>query len=177
MTLFIRTTGDPLDVVPALRSEVAALDGNLPVSDVRSMNNALGTALLPARLTGTVIAIFGILGLCLAAVGLYGVISYSVAQRTREIGIRVAVGAAHGQVLGLVMRQGMLLVGIGTAFGIAGSVAAWSLARRLLYGDSSLDPTTMLAVIAVLTGVALLAIWVPARRAARVDPMIALRSE
>lgn len=177
MTIYIRTTGDPLDVAPALRSEVAALDANLPVSDLRTMNNALGTALLPARLTGTVIGVFGLLGLCLAAVGLYGVISYSVAQRTREIGIRVAVGAAHRQVLGLVMRQGMLLVAIGTAFGTAGSIAAWSLARGLLYGDATLDPATMFIVIAVLTAVAALAIWVPARRAARVDPVIALKSE
>jgi putative ABC transport system permease protein len=89
----------------------------------------------------------------------------------------VAIGAANRQVLGLVMRQGMLLVAIGTAFGIAGSIAAWSAARGLLYGDATLDPATMVTVIAVLTGVATLAIWVPARRAARVDPVIALKSE
>ena len=177
MTLFIRTAGDPLDVVPALRSEVAALDANLPISDLRTMNNALGTALLPARLAGTVIGVFGLLGLVLAAVGLYGVISYSVAQRTREIGIRVAVGAGHGQVLGLVMRQGMLLVAIGTAFGVTGAIAAWRLARGLLYGDTSLDPVTLIAVVAVLSAVAVLAIWVPARRAARVNPVVALRAE
>lgn len=177
MTIFIRTVGDPLAVVPALRSEVAALDANLPVGDLRTMNNALGTALLPARLTGTVIGIFGLLGLCLAAVGLYGVISYSVAQRTREIGIRVAIGAANRQVLGLVMRQGMLLVAIGTLFGVTGAFAAAQLARGLLYGDTTLDPATMLTVIVVLTAVAALAIWVPARRAARVDPVIALRTE
>jgi predicted permease len=177
MMLFIRTSGDPLDVVPALRSEVAALDANLPVSDLRTMNNALGTALLPSRLTGTVIGIFGLLGLVLAAVGLYGVISYSVAQRTREIGIRVAVGAGHGQVLGLVMRQGMLLVAIGTAFGVTGAFAAWRLARGLLYGNTSLDPVTLIVVIAVLSAVAMLAIWVPARRAARVNPIVALKAE
>jgi len=177
MTLFIRTAGDPLDVVPALRSEVAALDANLPISDLRTMNNALGTALLPARLAGTVIGVFGLLGLVLAAVGLYGVISYSVAQRTREIGIRVAVGAGHGQVLGLVMRQGMLLVAIGTAFGVTGAIAAWRLARGLLYGDTSLDPVTLIAVVAVLSAVAVLAIWVPARRATRVNPVVALRAE
>lgn len=177
MTIFIRTAGDPLDVVPALRSEVAALDANLPISDLRTMNNALGTALLPARLTGTVIGIFGVLGLVLAAVGLYGVISFSVAQRTREIGIRVAIGAGHGQVLGLVMRQGMLLVAIGTAFGVTGAFAAWRLARGLLYGDTTLDPVTLIAVIAVLSAVAVLAIWVPARRAARVNPVVALKAE
>jgi predicted permease len=177
MTLFVRTTGDPLDVVSALRSEVAALDANLPVSDVRTMNNALGTALLPARLSGTVIGIFGLLGLVLAAVGLDGVISYSVAQRTREIGIRVAIGAAHRQVLGLVMRQGMWLVAIGTAFGVVGAFAAWRLSRNLLYGDSSLDPLTLFGVIAVLAAVAMLAIWVPARRAARVNPIVALKAE
>ncbi|MGH7710946.1 MAG: FtsX-like permease family protein, partial [Gemmatimonadaceae bacterium] len=177
MTLYVRTAGDPLDIVPALRSEVAALDANMPVSDVRTMNSALGTALLPARLTGSVIGIFGVLGLVLAAVGLYGVISYSVAQRTREIGIRVAVGAAHGQVMSLVMRQGMWLVAVGTAFGVAGAFGAWRLSRSLLYGDTSLDPITLVGVIAVLSAVALLAIWVPARRAARVDPVIALKAE
>lgn len=177
MTLFVRTAGDPLDVIPALRSEVAALDQNLPVSDLRTMNNALGTALLPARLSGTVIGIFGLLGLVLAAVGLYGVISYSVAQRTREIGIRVAVGAGQGQVLGLVMRQGMRLVAIGTAFGVTGAFVAWRLARGLLYGDTTLDPVTLIAVIAVLSAVAVLAIWVPARRAARVNPVVALKAE
>ncbi len=177
MTLYVRTAGDPLDIAPALRSEVAALDANLPVSDLRTMNSALGTALLPARLTGTVIGIFGVLGLVLAAVGLYGVISYSVAQRTREIGIRVAVGAGHGQVLGLVMRQGMLLVAIGTAFGVTGAFAAWRLARGLLYGDTSLDPLTLIAVVAVLSAVAVFAIWVPARRATRVNPVVALKAE
>jgi predicted permease len=177
MMLFVRTTGDPLDLVPALRSEVAALDANLPISDVRTMNSALGTALLPARVTGTVIAIFGVLGLILAAVGLYGVISYSVAQRTREIGIRVAIGAGTRQVLGLVMRQGMLLVAVGTAFGVTGAFAAWRLSRGLLYGDTSLNPFTLSAVIAVLSAVAMFAIWVPARRASRVNPIVALKTE
>ena len=177
MTLFIRTAGDPLDIVPALRSEVAALDANLPISDLRTMNTALGTALLPARLTGTVIGIFGLLGLCLAAVGLYGVISYAVAQRTREIGIRVDVGAGHGHVLSLVMRQGMLLVAIGTAIGTTGAFAAWRLTRGLLYGDTSLDPLTLIAVIAALSVVAVLAIWVPAWRATRVNPIVALKAE
>jgi predicted permease len=177
LTLYVRTQGEPLDLVPALRSEVAALDATLPISDLRTMNNALGTALLPARLTGTVVAIFGLLGLCLAAVGLYGVISYSVAQRTREIGIRVAVGAGSRQVLGLVMRQGMLLVAVGTVVGVAGAVAAWSVSRSLLYGDTSLDATTLTAVIAVLSAVAMLAIWVPARRATKVNPIVALKAE
>ncbi|MGQ0642107.1 MAG: ABC transporter permease [Gemmatimonadaceae bacterium] len=177
MTIFVRTTGEPLDIAPALRSEVAALDANLPISDLRTMNSALGTALLPARLTGSVIGIFGVLGLVLAAVGLYGVMSYSVAQRTREIGIRVAVGAGDRQVLGLVMRQGMLLVAIGTVFGVTGAFAAWRLSRGLLYGDTALDPITLIGVIAVLSAVALLAIWVPARRAARVDPIVALKTE
>jgi ABC-type antimicrobial peptide transport system permease subunit len=177
MILYVRTSGDPLDIVPALRSEVAALDANMPISDVRTMNSALGTALLPARLTGTAVAVFGLLGLCLAAVGLYGVISYSVAQRTREIGIRVAVGAGRPQILGLVMRQGMLLVAIGTAVGIAGAVAAWRVSRSLLYGDASLDAGTLAAVIAALSAVALLAIWIPALRAARVDPIVALKTE
>ena len=177
MAIHIRTQGDPALLAPALRREVAALDPDLPLVDVKTMTNHLGITLLPARLAGSVLGAFGVLGLILAAVGVYGVMSYSVAQRTREIGIRMAVGAAQGQVVRLVMRQGMRLVVIGAAVGLAGALGAAKLVSGLLYGSGAYDAVTFAAVPAVLLGVALLAIWIPARRAAAVDPMVALRSE
>jgi predicted permease len=175
MALTVRTTGDPAALATVVRNEVAALDPELPVSDVRTARSHLGIALLPARLVGGALGVFGLLGLVLAAVGMYGVMSYSVAQRTREIGIRMAVGAARGQVVRLVIGQGLALVLIGTVIGLAGALAGTRLVRGFLYGASALDPVAFIAVPAVLLGVALLAIWVPARRAATVDPMVALR--
>jgi predicted permease len=177
MVVHVRTSGDPVSLVPVLRREVAALDPDLPLSNVRSMVNHLGITLLPARIAGGVLGVFGVLGLLLAAVGMYGVMSYSVAQRTREIGIRVAIGAARGQVLRLVLTQGMSLVGAGTLIGIAGAVGAARLVRGLMYGGTTLDPLTLGGVALVLLGVAALAIWVPARRAAAIDPMTAIRVE
>ena len=177
MTLHLKTTGDPSALGPVVRAEVTALDADLPVSDVRTMTSHLGISLLPARLAGITLGIFGGLGLLLAAVGMYGVMSYSVSQRRREIGIRVAIGAARGQVLGLVMRQGLRLVGFGTVIGLVGAVLGSRLVRGLLYGDAGIDYVTLAGVPLVLIGVAALAIWFPARRAATVDPMVALRGE
>ena len=136
MAIHVRTNGDPTALAPIIRAEVAAIDADLPVSDVRTMNSHLGIALLPARLAGTVLGVFGALGLLLAAVGMYGVMSYSVSQRRREIGIRVAIGAARGQVLGLVMRQGLWMVAVGTAIGLVGALAGARLVRGMLYGET-----------------------------------------
>lgn len=177
MMIHIRTAGDPLALIPALRTEVAALDPNLPLSDIRTMEAHIGGAMLPARLAGTVLGIFGVLGLTLAAVGMYGVMSYAVAQRTREIGIRMAIGAGQPAVLGLVMRQGLTLVAVGGAIGLLAAIAAARLVRSVLYGENAFDPVTFVAVPAVLMAVAALAIWVPARRATRVDPVLALRAD
>ncbi|HKN67885.1 MAG TPA: ABC transporter permease [Gemmatimonadaceae bacterium] len=177
VAIHIRTAGDPAAFAPRLRAEVAALDPDLPLSDVRTMNNFLGVALFPARIVGAVLGIFGFLGLVLAAVGVYGVMSYSVSQRTREIGIRMAIGAAREQVVRLVMRQGMQLVVIGTVVGIAGALVAARLLRGILYGTSTIDAVAFTMVPLVLLSVAMLAIWIPARRAASIDPMRALRSE
>jgi ABC-type antimicrobial peptide transport system permease subunit len=141
------------------------------------MRNYLGVALFPARIVGAVLGVFGILGLLLAAVGVYGVMSYAVAQRTREIGIRMAIGAASQQVVRLVMRQGMQLVLIGAAVGLGAAVLASRLLRGLLYGGAATDVTSFVGVPLVLLAVAMLAIWIPARRAAKVDPIRALRSE
>ena len=176
-TLQIRTTGDPRRLIPMLRAEVAALDQNLPVANIRTLDDHLGIALMPARLTGGALGVFGLLGLILASVGIYGVMSYSVAQRTREIGIRMAIGAPRGDVVRLIMRQGLILVGAGAAIGLALALGASRLIQSMLYGGNALDPVTFVGVPLILGLVAALAIWVPARRAASVDPVRAIRSE
>jgi ABC-type antimicrobial peptide transport system permease subunit len=164
-------------MVAPLRAAIKELDRDLPVSDVRSMNNHLGSALLPARLAGASLGVFGVLGLALASIGLYGVMAYSVSQRTREIGIRMAIGAATGDVVRLVMRQGLSLVVIGAGVGLVGALGATRLLRGILYGGSVVDPVTFVAVPLVLVAVAAVASWLPARRAASVDPIRALRRE
>ncbi len=173
----IRTTGNAGALIPVLRREVAALDPTLPLANVKTMDEFLGFALLPARLSGVVLGVFGALGLALAAVGMYGVMAYSVSQRTREIGIRMAIGAAAGDVVRLVMGQGLRLVAIG---GIIGLVLAFGASRALgsvLYGDGENDVLTFVAVPLILASAAMLATWAPARRAAATDPLTALRQE
>jgi predicted permease len=177
LAIHVRTAGDPARFAPHLRAEVAAMDPDLPLTDLRTMNNFLGVALFPARIVGAVLGVFGVLGLVLAAVGMYGVMSYSVSQRTREIGIRMAIGAARREVVSLVMRQGMTLVLLGAAIGLAGALAAARLLHGILYGAGGIDLVAFTVVPGVLLSVAMLAIWIPARRAANVDPMRALRSE
>ncbi len=178
MTIVVRTAGEPTAIVPALRAEVAALDADLPVSEVQAMSEFLGLALLPARLAGTTLGVFGVLGLLLAAVGMYGVMSYAVSQRTREIGIRMAIGAARGEVVAMVMRQGLTMVAIGGAIGLVMALGAARLIRGVLYGaGAAFDPLTYVVVPLVLAVVAALATWVPARRAASIDPVLAIRAE
>ena len=177
MSLMIRTAGDPAALIPTLRTEIAALDPNLPISNVRTMDQHLGISLLPARLTGAALGVFGLLGLLLASVGMYGVMAYSVSQRTREIGIRMAIGAAASDVIKLVMRQGLTLVLVGTVIGLLGAFAASRLLAGMLYGGNSLDPVTFTLVPLVLIAVAALATFAPARRAAMVDPAITLRAD
>jgi ABC-type antimicrobial peptide transport system permease subunit len=177
MTLHVRTAGDPVQFVPTLRGMVRTLDHDLPLADVRTMTESIGIALLPARLAGTVLAVFGLLGLVLATIGIYGVIAYNVAQRTREIGIRMAIGAAHTQVVAALMKQGLTLVTIGAVLGLAGGWGVWRLVRGMLHGTAAPDLLTFTAVPALLFAVAALAIWIPARRAAGVDPVVALKVE
>jgi putative ABC transport system permease protein len=177
MSVVVRTSGDPNAFIPTLRSEVAALDANMPLSNVRSLEKHLGVSLLPARIAGAALGVFGVLGLLLASVGMYGVMAYAVSQRTREIGIRMAIGANASDVIRLIMRQGLTLVLIGTGIGLAAAVAASRALNGILYGGSTLDPLTFAAVPTVLIAVAALATFAPARRAAMVDPAITLRAD
>jgi ABC-type antimicrobial peptide transport system permease subunit len=141
------------------------------------MESHLGIALLPARLTGAVLGIFGVLGLGLAAIGIYGVMAYTVAQRTREIGIRMAIGAGRSDVMLLLLRQGLGLVTGGVVIGLGLAVGAERFARGVLYGSGGFDAITFATVPIVLLGVATLAIWLPVRRASGMDPVAALRRE
>ncbi|MGE3618021.1 MAG: ADOP family duplicated permease, partial [Gemmatimonadales bacterium] len=176
MSVVIRTAGDPQALVADLRREVAALDPDLPLSNVQSMTNRMGLAFLPARLAAAALGVFGVLGLVLASLGVYGVMSRSVAARRREIGIRLAIGAAGGTVVGLLLRDGLKLVVAGMAIGVVGALAGSRLLAGVLYG-SALDPVTFVAVPLILGLVATLAIWIPARRAAAVNPVAVLRQD
>lgn len=177
MTLVARTKGDPQPVMRRIQEIVRGEDPNLPVFDVRTMETFMGIALMPARLGGSVLGLFGLLGLLLAAVGIYGVMAYSVAQRRREIGIRVALGANRGTVVKMVLREGMGLTLLGAAIGLAAAAGAAQLVKGLLYGVSTMDPVAFTAVPLLLLAVAALAVYLPARRAAGVDPMKVLKSE
>jgi predicted permease len=177
MTMHIRTEGDPMSVAAGVRGAVASLEKNLPTYDLKTMNEQLGSSLFPARMGATLLAVFGLLALLLAAVGIYGVMGYSVTRRTREIGIRMALGAQRGDVLKLVLREGMAMVGIGVTLGLLGAFFATRLLVNFLYGVSVTDPVTFVAISLLLSGVALAASFIPARRATKVDPLVALRYE
>jgi predicted permease len=177
ISLVIKTAGNPNAMIHPVRTEIAALDPNLAVSNTETMDEHLDKALLIPRISAVLLGVFGVVGLTLAMVGLYGVMSYSVRRRTREIGIRVALGARTGGVLRLVARQGLALAGIGVAIGLALALLASRFAAILLYGISPTDPLTFIVVPAVLLLVAAVAVLVPARRAARTDPLAALRYE
>jgi predicted permease len=177
LTAHIRTAGPPEDLAPLVREAVGRLDPNMPVSDLRTMTNQLGVALFPARLGSASLGLFGILGLILAAVGIYGVMAYTVAQKGREIGIRVALGAQRSQVVGMVLLRGMKLVAVGVVLGLAAAAGLSYYTAGLLYGVEAVEPITFLGVPAVLGLTALTATYLPARRAAGVDPMRALRSD
>jgi putative ABC transport system permease protein len=175
MTILIRAKGDPQGLVSAVREAVQSVDPNLPVFNIRTMESQLSNELVTQRLSVVLVSLFSILALLLAAVGLYGVLAYSIAQRTREIGIRIALGAESGSILSLVVRQGLIIVGVGLAAGIIGSLILTRLIQSLLYGVSGTDPIAVLTAISVLGLAAFLACVVPALRAIRIDPMIALR--
>jgi predicted permease len=176
-SLVIRTTGEPQSMIATARGEIRALDPTLPLFDVKTMTDHMRLQLFPARVAATVLGAFGLVALMLAAIGIYGVTSYAVAQRTREIGIRMALGAQLSDVLKLILTSGVKLTAIGMAIGLAGAFLLTRALTSLLSGVSATDPATFVSVSAVLVVVALLASYLPARRATKVDPMVALRYE
>lgn len=177
MSLLLRTTGDPGAAVPALRDAVAGLDPDLPVYEVRGMEQVLAAAMARRRFTAWLVGGLAAVALLLSALGVYAVIAHAVRGRRREIGIRVALGATARDILGLAMRRGILLVGIGVALGLAGALAGGRLLADLLYGVGPADPATLGATAALLAGAGIAATWWPARRALRVDPVQTLREE
>ncbi|MCH9647122.1 MAG: ABC transporter permease [Deltaproteobacteria bacterium] len=177
MSLIVAGQGNEAQLLRTIRQELEVMDPDLPLFDIRTITDHLAIMLFPARVGAVLLAAFGLLGLVLASVGLYGVVAYSVARRTREVGIRMAIGAHRRDVLRLVVREGMTLVVFGLALGLALAVAAGRLLGRWLYGIEPTDLLTFTAVPLLLLGVALVANLVPARRATRIDPMVALRHD
>ena len=178
MTLVVRTSvADPLSLSGTVRSSIQTLDNNQPVYDVYTLRQIVGDSMAQRRFSMLLMGLFAAVALALAAVGIYGVVSYSVVQRTHEIGIRIALGAQTSDVLKLVIGQGMTLILIGVAIGLAAALALTRFLETLLFGISATDWVTFTEIAALLTAVALLACYLPAHRASKVDPMIALRQE
>ena len=177
MKFVVRTASDPLKIAAFVKGELQGLDTTLAVTGVNSMEQLISKSIAAERFNMTLIGLFAALGLALAGIGIYGVMSYTVAERTHEIGIRVALGASVSDVLKMVLKQGLALAAIGVAIGLAASFALTRLMTSLLYGVTATDAATFVLIPLILVGVALLACAVPARRATRVDPMIALRYE
>jgi putative ABC transport system permease protein len=175
INLLVKTAG--VTVIPDVRNVVRAMNSNLPVTEAMALSEITALNTIPQRVVGAVAATLGVVGLLLAAMGIYGVTAYAVHRRTREIGIRVALGADRREVLGLLLRQGAVLTAIGLVLGMALAAAGAQLIRSLLYGISGIDPLTFGAACALFATVALVATYVPARRALAVDPMSALKSE
>ncbi|HEX9005184.1 MAG TPA: ABC transporter permease, partial [Blastocatellia bacterium] len=176
LSIVVRATTDPQSLIPAMRGAVASLRSDVPLR-FRTLEGVFSSSLDQRRFSLMLYGVFAAVALVIAAIGIYGVISYSVAQRTQEIGIRMALGAQRRDVLRLVIRQGMKLALIGVSVGLAGALAMTGLLKSMLYGVSVTDPLTFALIALLFTGVALLACWIPARRATRVDPMEALRCE
>jgi putative ABC transport system permease protein len=173
----VRTFNDPAGMAKSLSAAVQSMDPDLPLSQVRTMDDILDSSLSGDRLTTILLGTFAAVALILAALGIYGVMAFAVAQRTHEIGLRVALGAGPSRVLSLIFREGMTLTGLGVAFGLAGSYLVARVMQSQLYGVGRIDPLVLGSVAGVLAATALLACYVPARRAMRVDPMVALRYE
>jgi len=175
--LHVRTNGDPAQLAPAVRDALASLDVNIPLYDVKTLRSHMLFATFTQRLAASMLGGFGILALTLAGIGLYSVMAYAVSQRTREVGIRMALGAQPSDVLRLIVRQGMTLLAIGLAVGLAMAFGAMPLMAPVLIGVDGRDPVTFGAVSLLLAVVALAASYIPARRAAAVDPIVAYGAE
>jgi len=177
MTLVVRTTGEPRAITPIVREQIRALNANLPISDVQTLRDQIELTLFPSRIAAWTLGGFGFLALLLAGIGIYGVVSYGAAQRTREIGVRMALGAKERDVLRLVLWDGLIVIGAGLAVGLLLAAAATRVIAAFLYGVGATDPLTFVAVPVVLGVVVLVASYIPARRAVKVDPLVALRYE
>jgi putative ABC transport system permease protein len=177
MVLNVRTSVDPLTLQIPITAAIRSVNKDQAVTDIRSLEQIKSNSMGGRRIPSVLLGVFGAVALILAGIGIYGVISYSVAQRTREIGIRAALGASERTLLRLVLDRGVVLTAIGLGIGLAGAVALTGLMRTLLFGVTARDPMTMVSVAIVLASVAMLASYVPARRAMKVDPIVALRYE
>ena len=174
-TILLRTQGDPLGLLAVVRQAVQSVDPDLPIFDAKTMESRVADGLATQRLSVVLVSLFSLLALILAAVGLYGVLAYSIAQRTREIGVRMALGAQSQNILGSIIRLGFKIVGVGLAIGIAGAIGLTRLIQSMLCGVSGTDPVALLTAVVVLGLAAFLACLVPALRATRIDPITALR--
>jgi putative ABC transport system permease protein len=177
MTFVVRTSTPPLSLIPAIREALHRMDKDQPIAKIRTMDQLVANSVARSRFMMFLLSAFAGLALVLACIGIYGVMAYSVAQRTREIGIRMALGAQKNDVLGMVIRQGVRLALLGVVIGIAGAIVLTRFLSSLLYGVKTTDPLTFVAVSLLLTAVALPACYIPARRAMRVDPTVALKYE
>jgi putative ABC transport system permease protein len=166
-----------MSLASAVRSQISAIDKDQPVLTIRTLNEVIDSTTAPRRFNTLLLAIFAAVALALAAVGIYSVISYSVTQRTQEVGVRMALGARPDDVVRLILKQGLTLTLIGVASGVLGALAAARVMSGLLYGVTATDPATFVAISLLLAIVAMLACYLPARRAARVEPIAALRCE
>jgi putative ABC transport system permease protein len=177
MSLVVRTAGDPTSLSASIRREVLNLDKEQPVSTITTLDRLVSTSIAQQKFSMLLLGVFAAVAMVLAGVGIYGVLSYAVTQRTHEIGIRMALGAGRRDVLRLVVGHGMVLTLIGVAMGLVAAFLLTRLMATLLFGVSATDPLTFSAIALLLVSIALLACWIPARRATKVDPMIALRYE
>jgi putative ABC transport system permease protein len=175
--LVLRTSGDPISFVPAVRGEIAAVDPDLPLFEIKTQDRLINDSIVGIAYVAAMMAVVGGIALVLACVGVYGVMSYAVSERTNEIGIRMAMGAVSGDIQKLVFGGGMLLTVIGMAIGLPIAYALATALSSLLFGVNAADPFAFLGLPAILGGVAALAAYLPARRAVRVDPLTALRYE